>query len=542
MRAKLVCLLILLTPIQFLGQAGGTIAVHAGAPGNIYSFPATMDLIPKSADAHPGKIWVRSTDEGLHIWGKVEVNINDLHWPHKKSEMLASDHVEIWLSTTTDVKMPPIGYGNQFGETDLKTVADCGPMENGDGPGTPPVPDVKSCERWFNDQVAYRKLFERLFTRQWLAASGGYSGRSKSFFEDYASTAWAGLNAAIFEDELPKALEPRGSDGIVSEFSEQSSKHETKTSPGGVTENKGIVTGYNFHFFIPWSAFPPAQQLNLHDLWLMVDVFGAAPEGKKMGALSTTSAQRAWGKPSRFNHLVLDAARNHEITPCGAADTEKNMYGTAYPIWYFPMAGKGPLNVSKVYDVENPAGGYMYDPGGVSPIIKETDHFWKTLADGAAVCGPELSDRKGAVTKNSNFEIEKTYFATKTLNDGWTLVRTGPDMSTQSRFGSGQCGSCPVVDFHVYAVSPQGDISAALDINDEFSGMEGRASDGDFAIAPDWTRVTFYEDVTTDIDNGKAENDDWTATSYCLQGHAYNKCGEEKNAKPPSPPNFKLDD
>ena len=537
------CPWFLLAPIGLLSQPGAGIPVHSGAPQDVYSQPATMTLIPKAPGAHPGKVWVRSTDDGLHIWGKVQVNDDDLHWPQEKSDMLSSDHIEIWLSASTEVGMPPIGYGNQFGENDLNSAADCASLESNGGPGDPRTPKVKDCELWYQHQQEYRKQLERLFVRQWLASGTGDSGSGKAYFEDYATTAYANLKASFFEQDLPRPLEPRGSDAVVSEFGAEYGKQQTKQYEGGPPYKVNVATGYQFHFFIPWSAFPPAQQLDLRDLRLMVDVFGAAPEGKKMGALSTTSAQRVWGKPSSFNHLALDTPRSHEITPCRAQAAEPDMYETSHPAWFFPMGGKIPLDLKTDYTLENPAGGYMYDPVGVSPIFSATEHFWKTLPDGASVCGPALAYRKGDHVQTSQFSIEKQYFATRMLSDGWTLVRTGPDMSTQSTFGSGACGSCPVVDLDIYAIPPTGEIAKALSINDEFTGDENSPSGGDFAIARDWSRVTFFEDVVTYIDNGKGgQNDNWTATSYCLDGHAYKQCGVENNAKPPNPPNFKLEE
>jgi hypothetical protein len=537
--------LLLIAPVALPAQNSPAIAVLEGAPaGDIHSLPATMNLVPTATGAHPGKIWVRSADEGLNIWGQVQVDDNNLRWPKQKSEMLSSDHVEIWLSASPEVKMPPIGYGNQFGESDLKSVADCTPLENGAGPGDPRTPEIKDCERWYNEQLEYRKSLERLFTRQWLAA-GDEPPRpmqNESFFEDFATIAWANLNASLFEDDLPKPLAPR-SYGVAAEFNTDYGKQVTKQAAGGQTYQMNIITGYSFHFFIPWTAFPPAQQLNLRDLWLMVDVFGAAPEGKKMGALSTTSAERVWGEPSSFNHLVLDAPRDYAISPCKTAACEEDMYGVPHRAWYFPLAGKDPLYPSTVYDLENPAGGYMYDPAGVSPIFKADEHFWKIQRDGAAVCGPKLEYHKGDLYEDSEFYIAKQYFKTRTLPDGWMLVRSGPDMSTQSPFGSGACGSCPVVDFHIYSISPLGAIAGALDITDEFTGDDQKPADGDLAIAPDWTVVTYYEDVITYLNDGKGgEKEDWTATSYCLEGHAYRQCGEVKNASPPNPRNFQLAD
>lgn len=529
MRAFTLCLSMSLLRAALFAQSGTVIAVPEGEPDDVTTLPATMELTPKAAGARAGKIWVRSTDEGLHVWGKVQVNDGDLQWPKEKSEMLASDHVEIWLSASAKVEMPPIGYGNQFGENDLRSVADCASTDADGGAGGPPGADTKTCERWYGAQVEYRKQFERLFTRQWLTAGPGAMGQVP-VFEDFANSAWANLNKGIFENALPKALEPRGREGVVSDFEEDFGKNEG---------NRGVPADYRFHFFVPWSAFPPTQELNLKDLWLMVDVFGAAPEGKKMGPLSTTSPDRVWGRPSSFNHLALDAPRKHEISPCQAPGEEQDMYGKPHAVWYFPMNGKEPLELSKVYDIENPAGGYMYAPDGVSPIFKEDDHFWKTAPDGAIVCGPELGWRKSGVAKASTFPVEQQYFEAKALSDGWLLVRTGPDMSTLSAFGSGQCGACPVVNFRIYTISPKGEMTSALDINDVFSGGAGEASDGDFAVVPDWKKITFYES----FDNAAGEeNESWKATSYCLQDHTYAKCGEDKNAKPPDPPNFKLNE
>lgn len=218
------------------------------------------------------------------------------------------------------------------------------------------------------------------------------------------------------------------------------------------------------------------------------------------------------------------------------------MYDKPHAIWYFPMDGTGPLQLRKVYDIENPAYGYMYDPSEVSPKFKENEHFWKAAPDGAIVCGPELGWRKDNVAKTSSFVVDQQYFQAKALSDGWLLVRTGPDMSTLSPFGSGQCGAFPVVDFHIYAISPKGDIVSALDINDAFTGFNDQATGGDFDIAPDWTKITFYESFGSDSGTAaNGESESWRATSYCLQAHTYAKCGEDKNVKPPDPPNFQLD-
>jgi hypothetical protein len=40
---------------------------------------------------------------------------------------------------------------------------------------------------------------------------------------------------------------------------------------------------------MPYSEFPPAQQQQLSDLYVAVDVFSPAPDGQKQGTYSTTA-------------------------------------------------------------------------------------------------------------------------------------------------------------------------------------------------------------------------------------------------------------
>jgi hypothetical protein len=532
MRRHLAFFLLCCLPARFIwAQADQTVAVREGVPGgDIYSTPSDMQLVAKTPGAHPGEVWVRSTNEGLQLWGKVQLNNDGPYWPVEKSGVPQSDHVEIWLSAAPGVELPTLGYGNQFDQITLKTSGDCVvPGAKRDG--------VAECLRWFKDQGQYRKLFEKLFTRHWVAtkAPDGMSG----IFEDYATSAWDDLKRAYFEEELPKPLEPHGSDGIVSDFGVVS-KNTVITNARGKEEDATIAAAYTFHFFIPWSAFPPTQQLSMRDLWLTVDVFRGTLAAKQTGAVSsTTSALRIAGKPSNFNHLVLNSAREHQITPCRATGAEKDLYGTSHRAWFFPMAGSEPLTLSTVYDIENPAALDMYYPIGLSPVFRPTEHFWKELPNGATVCGPQLTYLDRGVPHDSTFRVAPKYLEAKKLADGWMLVRTGPDVSKTGPFSPGQCSMCPAADLHIYAVSPQGQIAPALDLKKSWGS--GKTVRGDFEIAPDWSRITTYEAYVTIGEDGKGgKKDTWTATSYCLTDHAYQKCGEEKSANPPDPPRFNL--
>jgi hypothetical protein len=513
---------------QNQAQAEGAVIVPGTPPisKDIYATPPTLPLIPQSPQAHPGNVWLRSSEEGLDIWGKVEADANGFRWPRQKSEMLSSDHIEIWLAASPDVLMPAIAWGNQFGVTKLDSVKDCNSETDMRGDD---VAGKKNCERWYAEQVQYRQYLGRLFTRQWLIA-GGENPIQAVIFEDFATTAYAGLNANLFHRNLPEVLRAKEEDGLVGEFTVDS-RQETRHDAAGHPYPEGHQTGYRFHVFIPYAAFPPTQQLKLSELYLMVDVFAAAPDGRAMGEYSSTSAARVWGNPSTFNHVSLAQPRIFQVTPCGEDLDQDDLYGENYRSWFFPTQPGKEATLHSTFALINPAGGYMYEPGGVSPTVTAATYFWKKLADGATVCGPHLMWRKGATVQRSKFEVEERYFEAKALPDGWSLIRSGPATWTHSPFGSGACGSCEVMGLSMYAVSPQGEIVQALDITEDLSGTGEQPDAADLAIAQDWRRITLYREFEG--------NTNWTSTSYCLEGHIYTECGESKQAKPPDPPNFK---
>lgn len=505
----------------------------ASPPQGIFATPPTLALIPHSPQAHPGDIWLRSTDDGLHIWGRVQADQEGFHWPQQKSEMLAGDHIEVWLAASPDVPMPPIGWGSQFGKTELKGREDC--MSDA-GFGVDSDAGKKKCERWYDEQVQYRRDLQRLFVRQWLISGNGVGYPQQShFFEDYASTAYAGLGANFFHELLPNLLQPKSDDGPMVDIGAEG-RRDTKQLADGRSYHDFHQTGYRFHVFIPYSAFPPTQQLQLSDLYLMVDVFGSAADGRKMGEYSSTSAKRQWGKPATFNHIRLASPRTFSISPCENKLVQSDLYGDEHLSWFFPTKPGKDATLQSTFALINPAGGYMYEAAGVSPEAARAKYFWKELANGATICGPNLGWHKGDISTHSEFSVKEKYFEAKVLPDGWTLIRSGPDTWTLSQFGSGQCGSCPVMGFNLYAVSPKGEISSALKIEKDLSGQGGLPGNADLAIDPDWKRITLY--LTFDDYEANDPKPRSTSTTYCLEGHAYKQCGKSEHANPPEPANF----
>jgi hypothetical protein len=89
--------------------------------------------------------------------------------------------------------------------------------------------------------------------------------------------------------------------------------------------------------------------------------------------------------------------------------------------------------------------------------------------------------------------------------------------------------------FDLFAVSPHGDITSALNIDQDLSGMGGSPQAADLTIAPDWKRIVLYTEFEDDH-----ENDPETLDLHHVlpRGHSYQQCGTSKHAKAPDPANF----
>ena len=68
--------------------------------------------------------------------------------------------------------------------------------------------------------------------------------------------------------------------------------------------------------------------------------------------------------------------------------------------------------------------------------------------------------------------------------------------------------------------------------------MQGDDDAVDFSISRDWSQVVAYQEQKTDEAKPDAQPT-WDATTYCLKGAKYEKCGEKKNVTPPGSPVLK---
>lgn len=549
MKTVLVVVLVLVAA-RYAGaeSAAGVVMVPGGFSGYCTTYTGsywgnpTFALIPKSAGARTGKVWVRSGWDGICIEGRVYGPAPE--WAAKPSALLRKDHVEVWLATAPHVTVPLIGWGNQFGEAKLKSASVC--EEKADSfPGVGNV-DKARCREWYAKQIPYRALLRRLFVRQWAIAgekSEQVSGPTSAHVEEeFASQAWRDLGLQYFQPDLPVKLKPRQFDGVEA-FAGKAKQ------------------GYGFAVFIPYSAFPPMPHLVPRDLWLMVDVFSPARPGMKTGPYSTTSARRVWGDPATFNHIRLERPLDYALSPCRDALAERNLYGDKLPGWFFPVEPKSakdsPVVIGKDFVLANPAHGYLYQPGGMSPEVVTHTHFWKKLGPGEWVCGPHMGLRRAGVTywavpvktqscttvktsahsstrscwtQVTRFDLSKRGLDAKVLGDGGVLVKSGPYSTTLSAFGSGMCGLCTVANLDFYTISPDGKAGKALELDSLVSGDPGQPIGVDFTISPDWKLVREYEQF-----EGKSG---WISKKYCFDGDTYKKCGGSPDAKPPSPPNY----
>jgi hypothetical protein len=456
---------------------------------------------------------VSSSPSGLLIEGEVDGPKPE--FPALRTDLLSKDHVEVWLAAEPALNFPPIGWGNQFGESDLKSENDC--PEPGAGNHDRKKED---CKTWFREQIKYREQFKRLFVRQWLLSPGsGYD--TDHTVEAYAYPAFQNIAANFFPNlYMPAAIAPVPNDGVGM----------------SVLGTEGNKRTYGFQIGIPYSAFPPVPSLTIRDLWLMVDVFSAAPEGRRMGAFSTTAPRRKWGDPSTFNHVRIEHPLQLSLSPCAYPLAQQDLYGQDQPSFVYPVPvgtkeGARVL-IDKAVMISNPVRGYLYDPAGASPEARAVSVFSKPTGNGGFVCGPELAYVKGPVSVRSGIVVAREGFDGKALTDGWTLVKSGPRAGIVApKFGTGACGACPVAELHVYAISPQGEVKPALQIDELMDGTHASAADFDFWR--DWTRATYYSQAA---DPATLTRGAWTATTYCLKGHTYEACGSKENATPPDPP------
>jgi len=371
----------------------------------------------------------------------------------------------------------------------------------------------RDCRTWATQQEQYRSAFRKLFLRQWLLAPDYSIEAYATPAHELITTKYA-PNRKTYNREISELLKPRGQVQL------------------SYTPQAGA--GYAFQIRIPYSSFPPINTLQLENLWLMVDVFNAALPGKKMGAFSSSSSIRSYGKPETFNQLRLQPQRNFHMGPCSSGLKGSDKYLHEHEGWFVPEHDQASDAESNSFVLVNQAEGYAYDPAGLSPIARTIHHFWRRIGQDEWDCGPELAYQKGQISKQYGKIVMEDGFDARHLPGGPLLIKDGP-LIYYSEFGSGQCGACPRYGLRMFTLDQNLKLTQALALG---GVVQGDGDAVDFALTPDWSQIIEYNEQLLDPSSDKPQTT-WSATTYCLKGMSFEKCGEKKNVQPPNPPLLK---
>lgn len=281
--------------------------------------------------------------------------------------------VSVWLTLSKDVPMPEIAFGNQFGYQ------------------TCDVKDAE-CAAWTARQRAYRARLRRLFVRHWVLTPA-------SAQETYAA-------AAIRESRDPERDVLR--------------MLESKNAPNMSVSDDG------YQVTIPWSALPPAPDLELKTVYF---------------AVSTAD------EPPAYSEFVLPSPRVSRITSCEHALEGTDPYGNAVPGWYLPS---GSPMMPDYFVLANDAAGYRYKPEGLSPRPQWTHAFELQLAKTQVVCGPDLAYRAGTEIWSIDGDAQLNELTSRALPNGdapheadWTFDRYCLSGDAYQPCGSGKVDALP---------------------------------------------------------------------------------------------------
>jgi len=413
--------------------------------------------------------WVGRIEQGLVIAGTG----NAFSLARDQSELSTKGRLELWLSFTHDIEMPPISWSGN-GATEETCQGREGLAE-------------RDCRKWFKDQSIYREKIKAQFSRMWRIAPNVTE-------EVYASANYASL------------IKGRG--------------HFANLKPSGRLTARFLMgegSRFTYEILVPWDAFPLTDRLVMERVQLEVDLV----DGNQRRRVRDPMV-----RPTLRSFAVVPPI-SARFTPC-----EYPLVGASGEPAFGSLGAKLELRNAFVFHNGLACCGAVEGPllGSFSPALVEVKHLVQALEPGEFVCASPVAYRNGTVVSSSQVELgfgtdfglldEKSApgsLPVRRLADGTRLLRYGPSLWLQEQEYT-RCASCPFVQFKIVAISPNGAISQALDL-----GTRIDATEYDIEISADWRTVTEFENT----------GEKWVAKKFCLTGHHYEPCGVNEDSPPP---------
>jgi hypothetical protein len=426
--------------------------------------------------------WIARSSGGLIFAGSSRFPF--LGPARDAEELSTKGRLEIWLSLSDEIEMPPIGWYGDEPQTEEACVSGSGGAE----------PVKQACLEWLRHQSEYREKLRGLFTRMWRIAPNITE-------EAHANLIYASLTDAQ-RKELAQ-LKPNGQP--LAKFSLDQFGHE-----------------FTFEVLVPWEAFPPGDRLHLERIKLALNII----EGDEI-LVTTHPASADVSRPGLRSFALVPPVVT-QFTPCDYPLTGRS----GEPVFCF----LGPLlTVRGAFTLANelPCCGAISMPpsDALSPRIVPVEYFVQTLAPGEFLCGSPLVYRNGSAVKRFPFEIgpgagfSALGPAPRTLPvfrlpNGTRLIKDGPSWSLRQQSYT-MCAACPWAKLAIFALKPSGEIKKALTLGGRVGdiGLE----EYDIEMSADWRTVTEFRN----------NSEKWTSRRFCLNGDTYQSCGQDSNSPPP---------
>jgi len=476
--------------------------VHDGRVGEWRSRP--IDRVLDTTDRAPqALVWVGRVREGLVVAAEIRNGVGPG----------GSPVLRIGLAGPDSLRLPPIGWGHQFGVEALADSTACDALEFA-------AEEVETCRRWLARQIRHRARLPVLFAREWRVPVAN----PDALEEVLATPAFWALGPAARERLRP--LRPRGA---------------PRALVRGIAGTEG---GLGLEVLIPWGSFPPVSAPSLPAVRLRVDWGDADSSAGPAGVASVP-----------FRPFVAPLIQR--ITPCeyglegllipGGEERVPRPAGEGAAPYMIPEAS-GDLRSLIVLD--NEAAGYLYapDPDGLSPAAYELPYSVLDVGRGERLCAPILALARGGErvtppdwTRTGEGDpfarlVDLAELEARRLDDGGFLVKSGPRVRW-SFYGSGQCGACPRVGVDVFHVSA--DSGRVTNLLHLLEIAEPETRDVELDVSEDWTTLTLYRSETSwETDPPSVR---WDAMRYCRRAPpagaapgAFEPCGQEIDV--PEPP------